>query len=205
MRAFLLRHIRTIYTAVRNAAYMQSTGYTAVPVRFRAPEWERAVSFFLSRGLNFQRCIKARFDYERSRAKGSFYVHPNSLASERWLPLYQEACASLRDELRAELATQRSICTDYLLTTAKSYGFATPRVALTYTLFNPSLQLSHLFRYGLAVSERLQPVAEHYAAAAMGQYLLSPREYDEIWTTFIPPAFREQARKLTGDVFHHGI
>ena len=115
---FLIKHLRTIYTAQRRFAYLQHTGYTAVPVKFRRAEWERAVLFFVQHKLNFQRCVKARFDAERRKATSTFYVHPNSLASEKYLPLYQEAQLTLREEIEVEFETQKNICRDYLLVTA---------------------------------------------------------------------------------------
>lgn len=203
MLDFLIKHLRTIYTAQRRFAYLQHTGYTAVPVKFRRAEWERAVLFFVQHKLNFQRCVKARFDAERRKATSTFYVHPNSLASEKYLPLYQEAQLTLRDEIEAEFETQKNICRDYLLVTAPAYKFVTRTDALRFTLFNSSLNLSNLFRYGLSVAEGLSDVAFCYQDAALGQYLLAPVEYDAVWKGFIPEEFKRMAIGITGGVLHY--
>lgn len=202
MTDYLITYLRTIYTAQRSLAYLQDTGFTHVPVKFRRTEWESAVRFFLRHGLNFQRCVKARFDQARQAGGKMFHVHPNTLASDKYLKLYQAACATLRDEMQAEFNSQRSTCHDYLLTTAYKYAFADKIQALRYTLFDESVQLSNLFRYCLAVSENLHDVAGHYAEPAMAQYLLSPQEYDQVWKEYIPAAFRRRAITLTGGLLH---
>lgn len=199
---YLITHLRTIYTAQRSLAYLQETGFTSVPAKFRRPEWEAAVKFFLQHHLNFQRCVKARFDQARQSGQRMFHVHPNSLASAKYLKLYNESCRTLLDEIEAEYDSQRLTCRDYLLTTAYAYGFPTKTQALRYTLFNDAVQLSNLFRYCLAHSERLHDVAEHYEEAAMAQYLLAPREYDQAWKDCLPEGFRQRAINMTGGLLH---
>lgn len=62
-------------------------------------------------------------------------------------------------------------------------------------LWNDSLQLSGLFRYGAACAANLPEVAATYRDRAYLQYLFAKKAYDKVWGDMVPAALRVEADK----------
>lgn len=66
-----------------------------------------------------------------------------------------------------------------------------------YVLLSETLELTALFRYCLAISEKLVDVARRYHQAALVQYVLDRRSYDQIWQDWIPAGLAKAADNLS--------
>ncbi len=191
--------MRAIYTEQRNLAYLQDTGFTAVPKKYKEREWQNAVMFFLTHGLNFTKCVKARFDEARLRGRAHFFVHPNSLANEKYLPMYKEACSKIKEEIDHQFRAQKESCFNYWMSTVAKYGLASKKEECKFVLLDEhGVALSPLFRYSMACSEKLHDVAAYYEKLALAQYLMSPAEYQAVWGKHIPPRLIKLEERLTG-------
>ena len=196
---YLVQHLRAIYTEQRNLAYLQDTGFTAVPKNYKEHEWKKAVMFFVAHGLNFAKCVKVRFDEARLKGRAHFFVHPNSLANDKYLPLYREACSKIREEIDHQFRSQKENCFNYWMSTVAKYGLPSRKDECRFVLLDEhGVSLSPLFRYSVACAEKLHDVAEYYERLALAQYLMSPAEYQAVWGKHVPERLIRLEEKLTG-------
>jgi hypothetical protein len=178
---------------------LQDTGFTAVPKKYKEAEWRKAVMFFITHGLNFAKCVKARFDEARLKGRAHFFVHPNSLANEKYLPIYREACSKIQEEIAHQFKSQKETCFNYWMSTVTKYSLPTRQDECRFVLLDEhGVSLSPLFRYSMACSEKLDDVAEYYEKLAFAQYLMSPAEYQAVWGHHIPNKLLKLENKLTG-------
>lgn len=153
----------------------------------RCPDvWLRIAKFMLRNGLNPVACIEARF---REIAKTANRIRPDQIALPSKLELYHKVCQVDEKHLAQQLRTEQQLCCAEI---EMSWLFDMHgREAWEYVLLNDNLELSPLFRYCLASSEKLQSVMDRYCQEAVAQYLMSPAGYDSTWTRWLPSDFQE--------------
>lgn len=162
----------------------------------RQTDWTKVVRFFVEHGLNINRCLAVRFNIAARSARDS--VFPNTIAIEKYLGAYQEACDNLVQELAIDLNTQKQICRVRILSASPLVG-RTSKEITKHVLLDETVSLSPLFRYCLAKSEDLRGVAKRYGKKALNQYLLSMDDYDVAWGIWIPEVLQRKAREIIGE------
>jgi hypothetical protein len=119
---------------------------------------------------------------------------PNQLATENLLKLYREWQPQYGKQIAQAFHTQQAIARSQIAYCAEFNQSYEQTFAMV--LLDESLQLTAMFRYCLAVGEKLDAIAARYKDAAVLEYLSSPDDYDKYWGEWIPQQLRNSAGEV---------
>lgn len=165
--------------------------------RVHQPVWPRLAAFIRKNNLPPAEYIAFLFSLRK--------VHPllpDQMMSAASLQQYQErqvspsnSAENLDAALKMQILKARAELVHRMRNDGvrKKLGWSQKDI-LTSVLTDDSLPLSALFRYCLAVSERLPDVAARLRGAAEGQYMRNPDAYDRAWRRWLPSMFGAIAR-----------
>lgn len=154
--------------------------------------WRRIARFVLEHRLEPVRFMERQFRYWKP---GSCPL-PNQLVGPAALTRYQQgqaedaeeySLASLRRQLEAQLLHFQTRANFYF-----DCGQRTSQQCWRLALEEPGA-LTPLFRYALAVSERLNDLTARWEMDAVLQYLRAQEHYREAWAALLPAEFDQLA------------
>lgn len=170
------------------------SGYTLADKVDKSEAWREIVKFALRHRLHLERMIQTRFEI----AAAKDCVPPQSIANTRYLTSYQAANGLACDDIHCALHTEKRVYHDYVVLTAKGYGYQGKELH-SFALLNDDLRISPLFRYCLAASEGIEYVMRRYRQAAISQYLMLPSVYDQEWADWITDGLKKIAADFYGE------
>jgi hypothetical protein len=155
--------------------------------------WEKLADYFLAREEDPVAYIRFRFE---RLAPGAPPPEPLQLKGEKLLAEWRRVRERKGPEIAAALLAEANRAADAMTYYQRGMGH-TPEESYARTLDDPLLELSALFRYGVATSlggPRFLRIAARYRDAAVAQYCRYPEHYDRHWARLLPRGFARTAR-----------
>lgn len=170
------------------STYMPGPYWDGDARKNREPIWPSIARFLIHNKVEPETYVRQVFRLARSAAQT---LMPNQVATQgalklfrEWQPHYgklvQQAFHTQQGIARAQLA----YCAEFELGREDTWKMV---------LLDESLQMTAMFRYCLACSEKLPNIAARYREAAVLEYSSSPDNYDKYWGEWIPQELKDSA------------
>lgn len=162
--------------------------------------WKRVAKFMLDNELPLLPFIRfAVFDFNK-RALPKPTLLASKVVAEKYRIVTKASESNMRQvqvEFDMQQQALRLALSWYDEAEGCGFEFEDDAEIKRRVLLDASTSMSALFRYCLAVAERLDGIVEHFYSAALIQYATTPKVYDIVWKEWIPAAFKEDARNLS--------
>ena len=166
--------------------------------RWRGAFRNMARSFVRNEIMEYQAYIHLQFESRKmTRIPPTPKQCYGKVAHERWQE-FQRDSSENADRLKVALRNQQE------LLLGESVGLRETVAELSrtwaedeirsYILLDATLELSALFRYGVALESDLHHVADAFRERALLQYMFARSAYDDAWGDRIPPDLRRAAK-----------
>lgn len=158
----------------------------------RAPVWPKLAEFMLRKGVDPVVYVKQAFRLCRAAGKTPM---PNQLTSSWLYEQFAQWWPGYGDEVLRALNHQREYAKAAITAMAEAPELSREQ-CWNLVLLDDHAPLCALFRYCLAVEQKLLPIARQYRDEAVQQYLFSPKHYDKHWAAWIPERLKKEADRV---------